>query len=124
MTRDERGAGAVSALLWVGVLLVLGVTCVLAVGVITTHRRSQGAADLAALAGAQAHQRGDDGCAAAARVAGANGARLGACRVAGRDVLVTVSVAAPAVLGSGLTLPARARAGPAGLGGLAPGDFR
>lgn len=111
-----------SALLWMGVLLVIGLACVLVVGVITTHRRAQTAADLAALAGAQARQRGDDACAAATRVAGANGARLGSCRLAGHDVLVAVVVAAP-VVGTDVELPARARAGPLGLGGIAPGDL-
>ncbi|RYE75028.1 MAG: hypothetical protein EOO74_10665, partial [Myxococcales bacterium] len=60
MSRDESGAGAVSGLLWMGLLLSIGCACVLAVGVVTTHRRAQGAADLAALAGAQALVRGEN----------------------------------------------------------------
>lgn len=121
MRRDEHGAGAVSGLLWIGILLALGMACVLAVGVITTHRRAQAAVDLAALAGAQAHQRGEDPCGAAAGVAARNGARLGDCHLSGADILVIVSVDAPAILGDRFTMRARARAGPAGVGGLAPG---
>lgn len=123
MRRDERGAGTVFALMWVGVLVTLGMASVLAVGVVTTHRRSQAAADLSALAGAQAHQRGADGCAAAGSVAARNGARLASCRLVGRDLLVTVSMPAPGVLGegsAGLSLRARARAGPAGWPGGVP----
>lgn len=123
MSRDESGAGAVSGLLWMGLLLSIGCACVLAVGVVTTHRRAQGAADLAALAGAQALVRGENPCAAAGDVAERNRASVTDCSVTDRDVVVAVSVAAPGVFPESFELRGRARAGPERLGGLEPADL-
>ena len=95
-----------------GLLLVVALAVGAAEGLVVAHRRAQAAADLAALAGASALARGEDRCAIAATVAAANGARLTACLPAGREVLVTVSVAGPRGPGGVAELTARARAGP------------
>ncbi len=113
--RDQRGAATVLVMPFVGVLALVTVVLAFQGGVLVTQRRVQAAADLAALAGAAALQRGEDGCAAASAVAGRNGARLSGCEVsgtAGRDVVVTVERDGPAVLGRSVTVEASARAGP------------
>ena len=113
--RDQRGAATVLVMPFVGVLALVTVVLAFQGGVLVTQRRVQAAADLAALAGAAALQRGDDGCVAASAVAGRNGARLSDCQVsgtAGRDVVVTVERDGPAVLGRSVTVEASARAGP------------
>lgn len=114
--RDESGAATVFGLGLMGVLMCLAVAFAFAVGVVATHRQAEAAADLAALAGAQAVQQGRDGCAQAAHVAARNGAALDRCGRQGFNVLVTVSVPFRAVPGH--REKARARAGPEGGDGL------
>lgn len=111
-SRGEAGSASAGAVAWIGVITALAIACMLAVAVVTTHRRSQAAADLAALAGAQAAQRGEDGCRAAAINAERNRARIRDCVPIGADLLVTVVAVPPEVFGRALQVPARARAGP------------
>ena len=80
---------------------------------VRAHRVAQSAADLAALAGAQARGRGGDPCSEAALVARANGASLDECGVEGFDVRLQVTVTGPHWLGQRHDLSAQARAGPA-----------
>ncbi|WP_375484639.1 Rv3654c family TadE-like protein [uncultured Jatrophihabitans sp.] len=82
---DRSGADGGSATLWVVacialLLLVTEVAVVRAAAVVARHRAESGA-DLAALAAAGRIGVGGDACAAAARVAAANGVRLQACAV-------------------------------------------
>lgn len=109
---DERGSATLFAVACLSLLMVLGAALGVVAAMVHAHRQAQAAADLAALAGAQAAVRGRDPCAAAGSVATANGARLGSCRVAGRDVLVEVEVAGPRWLGQESDLSGQARAGP------------
>lgn len=95
-----------------GVLLLLTAALGVAEAMVAAHRRAQAAADLAALAGAQAYQQARDPCGAAAEVADGNGAVLDDCTTTGPDVLVTVRVEGPHWLGARGDLSARARAGP------------
>jgi secretion/DNA translocation related TadE-like protein len=81
----------------------------------TAKHRAAGAADLAALAGAQALQRGADPCASAADLAARNGAVLADCAVAGRVVTVIARTDGPHLLGRAWTFESAARAGPATL---------
>jgi secretion/DNA translocation related TadE-like protein len=110
--RDERGAATVLALTLLGALVTVAVLLAPLAGALVASRRAAAAADLAALAGASAVQHGQDGCAAAARVAAANHARLASCGVSTEDVRVGVVVDAGRVLGRALEVSARARAGP------------
>lgn len=110
--RGERGAVTVLAIALLGVLLLLTTAFAVAEAMVSDHRRAQAAADLAALAGAQAIQQAEDGCAAATTIAGANGAALADCQVQGQDVVVTTRVAGPRWLGAYGDLSAQARAGP------------
>ena len=109
--RAEEGSATVLATVLIGALTATAVLALVAGSVLVDHRRAQAAADLAALAGATALQEGADGCAAAGRLARANGAVLKTCRTTAATVLVEV------VVDTGFadlvgTITARARAGP------------
>ncbi|RJF44119.1 hypothetical protein D4740_03670 [Actinomyces sp. 2119] len=111
---DDRGAGTVTALGVVGVLLVLALGVIGLAQAQAASGRARTAADLSALAGAtvvSSVTAPGDPCDAAQRVAGANGARLGECTVKGEDVTVSVTVPVE-VLGVPRHAQAQARAGP------------
>lgn len=109
---SERGSTTVNAVVMIGVLATVALLVASAGGLITAHRTAAAAADLAALAGAEAMQSGQPGCAAAQRIAEANRARLLACRPQGKVITLTVAVQADVAFGSQFTLRGRARAGP------------
>lgn len=115
MTRrmDERGSATLFAVSCLAVLLVLGAALGVVAALVRCHRLAQSAADLAALAAADASGRGRGPCGAGAAIAEANGARLTSCRLEGRDATVEVVVVGPRWLGQGADLGAEARAGPA-----------
>ncbi|MBF4767853.1 flp pilus-assembly TadE/G-like family protein [Nocardioides agariphilus] len=92
-------------------MLVTGALAVMA-GMFVAHRQAQAAADLAALAGAAASERGEDACHRAGAVAAANGATLDECAVEEATVTVTASVEGPSWLGQRGRLVGTARAGP------------
>ena len=110
LDRSSRGSATVLAVV---LLVVLGLAGALAAGlggVLVAKRRAASAADLAALAGASALQRGDPGCAVVAATARANRAQVVSCQVDGEVVEVEVSVPVHAL---GITdVRDRARAGP------------
>jgi secretion/DNA translocation related TadE-like protein len=108
----DRGAVTVLAVALLGVLLLLAAAFGVVEAMVAAHRRAQSAADLAALAGAEALQQVRAPCAAASAIAAANGASLDTCRVETDDVLVTVRVPGPRWLGQRGALTAQARAGP------------
>ncbi|WP_426242841.1 Rv3654c family TadE-like protein [Nocardioides sp. LHG3406-4] len=112
MSRDERGSASVLVVTVAGVLVLVALALSAVAGMIGAHRRAQSAADLAALAAADALSRGGDGCVVAGAVAQANGAALASCRVEGADVWVEVRVRGPDWRGAGRDHVARARAGP------------
>jgi secretion/DNA translocation related TadE-like protein len=93
-------------------LLLVGAALGVVTAMVRAHRMAQSAADLAALAGAAALQRGEAPCAAAAGVAVANEAALTSCRPDGEEVTVTTLVTGPKWLGQAGDLTAEARAGP------------
>ena len=109
--RDERGAAVVVGIALVAVLVLVAAVSVGSVAIVVAHRRAQVAADLAALAGAGALERGGDPCGAAGRIAGRHDAEVTRCLVEGSGVVVATAVTLPAALG-GADVPARARAGP------------
>lgn len=112
MTRDERGAATLFAISCLAVLLLVGAALGVVAAMVHAHRTAQAAADLAALAVAGAVGEGDDPCGQGSDVASANGARLDACEVRGREAFVQVTVAGPRWLGQDADLTAEARAGP------------
>jgi secretion/DNA translocation related TadE-like protein len=105
---------------FVGVALVIALALVALGGLVVGQRRAASAADLAALAGASALQRGDGGCDAARRTADSNGARLVECGPSGEDLLVRVVVDVDLLRLRTVAVPARARAGPVHDEGLPP----
>lgn len=108
----ERGSASIVVVALAGVLLLIGLAASHVTATAVAHRRAQAAADLAALAGAGAHQRGEDPCPVAADVAARNHARLASCVDHGKDVVVEVTVEGPELLGLAATPTGRARAGP------------
>jgi secretion/DNA translocation related TadE-like protein len=110
---SERGSATVLALPLLGVLTVATVLLGFVAGAVVAQGRAAMAADLAALAGAAALQRGGDGCAEAAAVTLRNGAEVVSCRIGGAQVWLTVRCETAALFGRTLPVTARARAGPA-----------
>jgi secretion/DNA translocation related TadE-like protein len=109
--RGEAGSATPFAIACLGLLVLLAAALGVVTAMVHAHRQAESAADLAALAAAGSVGRADP-CAAGRDVAGANGATLTACAVAGRDVRVRVEVAGPHWLGQTADLTAEARAGP------------
>lgn len=115
LTTSERGAATVLVVAMTGVLLLVGAAAGVVGAIVVAHRAAQAAADLAAVAGAEAavEHAGRDPCRTAAEIASANGATLVRCTVDDADVRVEVSVPGPRWLGQDQDLSAEARAGPA-----------
>ena len=109
----QRGSASLLVVTLSGLVLLIGLAAAFVTATAAAHRRAQSAADLAALAGAVARQRGDDACGGAADMAGGNGAELVTCELLGDDVRVTVRVPSPELAGHTWEVLARARAGPA-----------
>lgn len=108
----EEGSGTVLALGIVAVLLIMTVTVAGLIGVVSANRRASSAADLSALAAADAY-RGlapGDPCEVAKEWAVKNGARLEACIFPDRPETVEVTVAVPVSGPMSVLGPARARA--------------
>lgn len=110
--RGERGSATLFAVSCLALLLVVGAALGVVAAMVRAHRTAQAAADLAALAAADAVGSGRDPCSAGAAVAAANGARLTTCRPDGRTVAVVATAAGPRWLGQVADLSAQARAGP------------
>jgi len=108
----EEGGASVLVLAIVGALAAVLVATLVVGGVHVGQRRAATAADLAALAAADAAvgRVGGAPCEIGAQVAAANGANLDQCVADGVRVLVGVGVALP----GGLRVTSRARAGPPG----------
>lgn len=110
---DEDGSAAAAMLGWLAVTSLI-LAALIGLGIAHgAHANARTAADLAALAGADALAFGTAPCPIAETVARHNGARLSACRIEGERVWleVTVTRAVPLV-GTG-QVRAAARAGPA-----------
>ena len=120
MTRlDDRGAAIVWGLTLTFILTTAGLVAASVAQFAIVRQRVQTAADLSALAGAQA---GTDPCAAAERAAATNGTTMLACALDGIDVVVRVSRPAPELVRRVFALAGQrprdivvaARAGPPG----------
>jgi secretion/DNA translocation related TadE-like protein len=110
----ERGSASVWVIALAGVLAAVGAATVLVGAAVVARHRAATAADLAALAAAgRAVVADPDPCAAAARVAGDNGAVLHGCTVDGEAVVeVVVGVAVELGPLGRREATGRARAGP------------
>ena len=110
---DESGTATVLALSLASVLMLVGLAGAWTAGVVVSLRRAQSAADLSALAGAQAAQRGLPACVAAGATAVANGVTLATCVASDTDIWVSVAVPGPSLVGRTPQLVGEAHAGPA-----------
>ena len=106
----DRGAGSVLLTAVVAVVLSAATATLGLAGALVARQRAEAAADLAALAGAEALLRSGDACGTAGRVAAAGRARMVACQPLGTTVDLVVEVALPGVLSRLDMPPARARA--------------
>ena len=101
---DEGGAAVVWSLALVSLLLTVGLVTMALAAQVLARQRAATAADVAALVAAQAL---DDPCGSAGASAAANGPSLTACGQDGLDVVVEVTMPAPAVVARLLTLLGR-----------------
>lgn len=111
----ERGAATVLLVTVVAVALSLALALMALARVAEARGIAQAAADLGALAAAEAGQRpgGPDPCVMAAAVVRANGARIDRCLPGpGGEVVVQTSVGVTPLVGWDATASATARAGP------------
>lgn len=114
--QPERGSATVLAATFALVVLATAAAATAWAGAVALRHEARVAADLAALAGAGAIQRGADGCAWSMQLAAANAAVLRRCTAAGETIEVVVSRSGHVrVLGRDVpvTAAATARAGPA-----------
>lgn len=113
MRERERGSGTLLALGVGAVLIVGGLAGTALATIIAATHRVDAAADLAALSAARLLVEGEDkACAKARAIATANGVELDTCQTANLTVEIVVRVRTPRLLGTSLTVRARARAGP------------
>ncbi|MBF1681308.1 MULTISPECIES: Rv3654c family TadE-like protein [Rothia] len=110
--QPEEGSGTVLALTIIAALLVLTVVIAGLIGVVSANRRASAAADLSALAAADAYRGLTEGdpCAVAAELAERHGAHLESCTFPDRPETVEVTVAVPVAGPMGVLGPARVRA--------------
>ena len=110
--RPEEGSGTVLALTIITALLVVTVVIAGLIGVVSANRRASAAADLSALAAADAYRGLTEGdpCAVAADLAERHGAHLESCTFPDRPETVEVTVAVPVAGPMGMLGPARVRA--------------
>lgn len=108
----EEGSGTVLALTIIAALLVVTVVIAGLIGVVSANRRASTAADLSALAAADAYRGLTEGdpCAVAADLAERHGAHLESCTFPDRPETVEVTVAVPVAGPMGALGPARVRA--------------
>lgn len=108
----EEGSGTVLALTIIAALLVVTVVIAGLIGVVSANRRASAAADLSALAAADAYRGLTEGdpCAVAADLAERHGAHLESCTFPDRPETVEVTVAVPVAGPMGVLGPARVRA--------------
>lgn len=108
----EEGSGTVLALTIIVALLVVTVVIAGLIGVVSANRRASAAADLSALAAADAYRGLTEGdpCAVAADLAERHGAHLESCMFPDRPETVEVTVAVPVAGPMGALGPARVRA--------------
>ncbi len=111
MRGPEDGFAVPAALGLGGVMVALALAGTAGGQVLVAQRRASAAADLAALAGAVAAQRGQAPCPAARRMASLDGATLPSCAVDGEQVRVVGEVVVR-LAGHEVAVRARARAGP------------
>ena len=100
---QDGGYATVAAVGLISAISSVLIAVVITASAVTARHQAQVAADLAAIAAAWAHYRGEDACRVAADIAAVNRAGLSSCTLEHADVRVEVQVR---------QRRARARAGP------------
>ncbi|WP_082582272.1 Rv3654c family TadE-like protein [Aeromicrobium sp. Root236] len=108
----ERGAVTVHAATIGVMLLVAALIITEMAGLIRLRHRVAAAADLAALAATQASVSGEDGCAAARRIAGRNDAKVLTCRMDFDVATITTRATSRTWWGHRWAVEQKARAAP------------
>lgn len=103
LIRDQSGYATLASTAIIVVLISLGLVVIMAAGQVTAGHQARNSADLAAVAGAHAHHRGEDACVAARETVQLNAGHLSHCTTRGADVTVEVTLRGRSAL---------ARAGP------------
>jgi len=109
---SERGAVTVHAAVVAVMLLVAALIITEMAGLVRLRHRVAGAADLAALAATQASVAGEDGCAAARRIAGRNDAEVLHCRMDFDVATITTRATSGTWWGHRWAVEQKARAAP------------
>ena len=110
--RSERGAVTVHAAVIAVMLVVAALIITEMAGLVRLRHRVAAAADLAALAATQASVAGEDGCAAARRIAGRNDAEVLQCRMDFDVATITTRATSGTWWGHRWAIEQRARAAP------------
>ncbi|KAA1396100.1 Rv3654c family TadE-like protein [Aeromicrobium ginsengisoli] len=110
--RYERGAVTVHAAVIAVMLLVAALVITEMAGLVRLRHRVAAAADLAALAATQASVTGEDGCAAASRIADRNDAEVLNCRMDFDVATVTTRATSHTWWGHRWAVEQKARAAP------------
>jgi secretion/DNA translocation related TadE-like protein len=108
----ERGAVTVHAATIAVLLLVAALIIAEMAGLVRLRHRVAAAADLAALAATQASVAGEDGCAAARRIAGSNDADIVTCRMDFDVATITTRATSRTWWGHRWAVEQKARAAP------------
>lgn len=113
----DRGSASVWAIAVIALMFAVALTGMGIEAAVVARHRASSTADLAALAAADELARGGtDPCAAADRIARAQGGALSACAIDGLTADVLVRLPVPGPLSFGLVAVMRARAGPSSAG--------
>ena len=110
--RGCRGSASLFVVTAALMLTAVALLVMAAMTIMATQTRVSQAADLAALAGAEAVFSTSEPCAQSARIANANQSQLESCDIRALDVQVAVSAVPPVPGGRHLIVRATARAGP------------
>lgn len=112
VARGDDGVATGLALATAALLLFATLAAVSGIRLLVAHRVAGSAADLGALAGAVAIQRGQDGCRAARELVVRSNAHAVECRESGDRLRLVVQVELGRVLGREVAVTGRAHAGP------------
>ena len=92
MSRPERGSATLLGVVLLAAVVAASLVASAVASVVEVRHRAGAAADLAAVAAAEAWVRGRPACSVADAVVSRNGARLIGCRMEGAAVAVSVEV--------------------------------
>ncbi|QGU06286.1 hypothetical protein COCCU_01630 [Corynebacterium occultum] len=90
LLREQGGYATLVSTAIIVVLISLGLVVIAAAGQVTASHQLRNSAELAAVAGAHAHYRGEDACAVAGETVALNTGEMKNCHTQGGDVIIEV----------------------------------